>query len=174
MTPYFANKPTRRYYYYKCYKAVREASACNIKAVNAEKIESFMIDNLSRLAQDKQYSESIAYKITHEAGAHTGFELTGACPQDLATRVSEVLMNFKNKVQKSNQVEKCLLFKKTISRINFSRESLEVIVSLEDTSSPLLDNQGDFLGGVVGVGTREGAVNPDAPACSLSSILNLG
>ncbi len=174
MTPSFSNKPTRRYYYYKCYKVVREANACGLKAVNAEKIEAFLIDNLSRLAQDKQYIETLAFKIAHETGARKGFELRGVCPQELSTRVSEVLINFKNKIKKSTQVEKCLLFKKTISRINFSKESLEVIVSLIDTSSPLSEGRNDFGVGVVGAKKREGAVNPDAPACITGSLLNLG
>ncbi len=174
MTPSFSNKPTRRYYYYKCYKVVRDSHACSLKGVNSERIEAFLIDNLSRLAHDKPYIDSIAFRIAHETGGQKGFELTAACPQDIATGVSQVLMDFKSKIKKSNQLEKCLLFKKTISRIKFSKESMEVFVSLIDTSSPLVEERNNLSGGKISVKMREGAVNPDAPACSLSLIPVLG
>ena len=69
MTPSFANKKKRRYYYYRCYKTVREGNAaCSIKEVNAEKLENFLIENLSRMAKDKQYIENMAFKMLHRRG----------------------------------------------------------------------------------------------------------
>jgi hypothetical protein len=145
MTPCFTNKGSRRYFYYKCYKVVRDSKACSIKEVNAEKLEEFLIENLSRIAQDKQYIENLAFKIAYETPRQAGFELPTVWPQNLTTRVSEVLINFKNKIQGATQVEKCLIFERVIERINFSRASLEVIISLRDTWSPLSDCQGDLV-----------------------------
>jgi len=43
-------------------------------------------------------------------------------------------MEFKNKIQKATQVEKCLLFQKTIRGIKFAKDHLEVIVIINDTT----------------------------------------
>ena len=109
-------------------------TACSLKQVNAEKLESFLIENISRIAQDKHYIENLVFKMLYNSGGRSGLELTEVCSKNLSTRVSEVLINFKNKVQNSTQVERCLIFQNTIRRINFSKESLEVIVSFKDTT----------------------------------------
>ena len=175
MTPSFTNKKKRRYYYYKCYQVVRNGrAACSIKEVNAEKLENFLIENLCRIAQDKQYVENLAFKITHESPAPTGFELPKESSKNLATRISQVLMEFKNKIQKATQVEKCLIFRRTIQGIKFSRDFLEVLIFLEDTRGFEAKNFLNSGSGKLTAETREGAVNPDAPACSTSSILKYG
>ena len=139
MTPCFANKPKRRYYYYKCYKVIREGGhACGLKEVNAEKLETFLVDNLSRIAQDKQYTENLAFKIAYETPGVNRLEPTKAWVQNFSTRVSQVLMEFKNRVQNANQVEKCLIFEKTIKSVKFSRETLEVTISIEDHYCPVI------------------------------------
>ncbi len=123
MTSSFSNKPKRRYYYYKCYKVMREGkSVCSIKEVNAEKLEAFLIENLSRIAQDRQYIENLAFKKAHESSGHSGLELRTVCSKNLTTRVSQVLMDFKKKIADAPQVEKCLIFQKTIKQINFKKE----------------------------------------------------
>jgi DNA invertase Pin-like site-specific DNA recombinase len=175
MTNTYTNKKEKRYYYYKCYKVMREGrTVCSTREVNAEKLERFLIENLSRVAQDKQYIESLTFKMLHNSSGRSGLEPTDVCSKNLVTRVSQVLINFKNKIEKAPQVEKCLLFKRIISRISFSKESLEVIVSLIDTTSPLPESRDNLLVGKVAVKKREGAVNSDAPACNTSSILLIG
>ena len=109
--------------------------------------------------------------MLHNSGGRSGLEPTEVSSKKLATRVSQVLMDFKNKIEKATQVEKCLLFERTISRINFSKESLEVIVSLKDTTSPLSDSRNSLVLSRMAVGSRGGAVNPDAPACSTGLLL---
>ena len=136
MTNTFTNKIKRRYYYYKCYKVVREGkSACSIREVNAEKLESFLIENLSRIAQDNQYIENLVFRMAYSNPAYSGFELKGESMKKLVTRVQEVLINFKKKAENSSQVEKCLLFKKIFQRIKFSKDYLEVSISIEDTEN---------------------------------------
>ncbi len=175
MTPSFTNKKIKRYYYYKCISVVKHGcSACPLKAPNAEHLESFLIENLTRLAHDKQYIETLAFKIVHESPHPAGFELLKESSTKLATRVSEVLINFKNSIQTASAVERILIVRKTIQEIKLSKEYLQVTVSLKDTS---LEFQEDFsVGGVARVArrAREGAVNPDAPACSTSSLLKNG
>ncbi len=171
MTPCFTNKKKRRYYYYKCVKVMKEGfKACSIKEVNAEKLESFLIESLSRMALDTQYLDNLAFRMAHELPHPTGVELLKEVEKKLSTRMQQVLINFKNQIQKACQVEKCLIFRRTIQRINFARESMEVVIFIKDTTDWEVEN---FLNGQsakVAVRAREGAVNPDAPACSTGSI----
>ncbi len=167
MSPTFTNKPQRRYYYYMCTKVTKEGkSACGIKEVNAEKLESFLIESLSRISDDKQYIENLAFKIAHESPRPAGVELPEESFKNLSTRVSQVLMEFKNKIQKATQVEKCLIFQKTIQGIKFYKEHLEVTVFIKDTNELAVEEFFQSQSGRLSGGAREGAVNSDAPACS--------
>ena len=167
MSPTFTNKPEKRYYYYMCTKVTKQGKdACGIKEVNAEKLESFLIENLSRIADDKQYIENLAYKTAHESPRPAGVELPKESPKILATRASQVLMEFKNKIQTATQVEKCLIFRKTIQGVKFYKEHLEVIVFIKDTNELVVEEFFRGQSGRLAAKVREGAVNPDAPACS--------
>ena len=171
MTNTFTNKKKGRYYYYKCVKVVKEGkAACALKEVNAEKLESFLIENLSRIAQDKQYLENLVFKILRNSPQRMGFELTNESEKKFLTRVSEVLINFKNKVQNATQIEKCLLFRRTIERISFSKESLEVVVLLIDTEPLDEAKTNSVVSGRIAVRRRAGAADSTAPACRPISI----
>ncbi|MGH7889501.1 MAG: recombinase family protein [Thermodesulfobacteriota bacterium] len=172
MTPHFTNKKKRRYYYYRCYKTVREGnSACSIKEVNAEKLENFLIENISRMAKDKQYIESLVFKMLHRRGGPAGFEPTEEAEKNLIMRVSQVLINFKNKIENATQVEKSLIFQNTIQEVSFSKEYLEMTVFINVTSevggNDLLNAHTSKRGALVGAG----ASDLRAPACSMSLIL---
>ncbi len=63
--------------------------------------------------------------------------------------------------------------RRTIQKIIFRRDSLEVIVALEDRTKLNIDQGLANRLGRSAQNAREGAVNPVAPACSTSSILKL-
>ena len=94
-----------------------------------------------------------------------GFEPTEESEKTLVTRIQQVLINFKNNIQRGSQIEKCLLFQRTIERINFKKNSLEVVVLLEDRKNGELTQGLANRLGRSARGAREGAVNPDAHAC---------
>ena len=151
MTNSFTNKIKRRYYYYKCVKVVKEGKgACSVKEVNAEKLESFLIENLSRIADDKQYIENLAFRLAYKTPRRVGFELKEESFEKLITRVQQVLINFKNKMENSTQMEKCITFEKTIQKIRFSKDSLEVVISIKDTTN-------DEILNLSGLGLRHAA-----------------
>ena len=175
MSPTFTNKPKRRYYYYMCTKVTKEGkNACGIKEVSAEKLEGFLIENLSRIADDRQYIDNLAYKTAHESPRPAGVELPKESSQNLATRVSQVLMEFKNKIQKATQVEKCLIFQKTIQGIKFYKEYLEVIVFIKDTNALVVDEFFQGQHGKLTAKMRAGAADLSTPACTGSSVLQTG
>ena len=83
-------------------------------------------------------------------------------------------MDFKKRIEKSTQVEKCLIFQKTIQGIKFSKEFMELIVFIKDTTDLEIDN---FLRGGVGktaARIRGEHPNPCAPHCTYDSILKIG
>ena len=175
MTNTYTNKKKRRYYYYKCVKVMKEGSGvCSTKEINAEKLEVFLIQNLSRIAEDKQYLESLAFKISHETPRQSRIELPGEYAKNLVNRMEQVLINFKNKIHKGSQIEKCLLLQKTIKGIKFSKRSLEVVINLKDTNTLEVGGLVSNSLGCTGARIRAGASNSLTPACSSGSKLQNG
>ena len=68
------------------------------------------------------------------SGGRAGLEPTEVWSKNLAERVLEVLKNFKNRIEDATQVEKCLLFRRTIEKVRFGMESVEVVICLEDAA----------------------------------------
>ncbi len=167
MTNTFTNKKKRRYYYYKCIKVVKEGrGACSLKQVNAEKLESFVFESLERISKDENYIESLVFKTLRMSPPSRGFELSTESEKSYSQKIIHVLQGYASDFKKGSQLEKQLVTKRTIEKIILSRESMEVIVTLEDRRDlKLAEGLANRLGGSV-YGTREGAVNPDAPACN--------
>jgi hypothetical protein len=165
MTNVFTNKKTKRYYYYKCVKVAKEGkNACSIKEVNSEKIESFIFENLERISQDKNYVESLAFKILRNSPLPLGNELSGESEKNYSERVLHVLQRYASDYKNGTQIERALVTKRTIERIIVSKDCLEVIVSLIDRTELKL---GDVLSARLSGSAhslREGVVNPAAPA----------
>gem|GEM_PF-714690 len=151
MTNVFTNKIKRRYYYYKCNKVAKEGknAVCSVREVNAEKIELFIIENLSRISQDRQYIDNLVFRLVHKIPHGSGIEPTEVSSEKLANRVQQVLMEFKNKMENSTQIEKCLAVKRVIRKIVFSKDTLEVFISIEDTTN-------DEILNLSGLGSGEG------------------
>lgn len=133
MTNSFTNKKNSRYYYYRCTNHIKGIGNCSIKQVNAEKLEKFLFESLLRISQDPGYIESLSLNYSLETTHHLGFELTKEYSKKLSTRVQQVLKIAVQRLSGSSQVEKCLVYEGLLKRINFSKESMEVIVVLRDT-----------------------------------------
>ena len=63
--------------------------------------------------------------------------------------------------------------RRTIEKIIFRKDSLELVISLEDTTKLKLEEELSHRLGGSAKSAREGIVNPDAPACSTSSNVKL-
>jgi len=174
MTNVFTNKKKRRYYYYKCHKVIRQGkSACSIKEVNAEKLEAFIAENLERISKDKNYVESLVFKMLRNLPPSSGLELSTESEKMYSEKILHVLQRYVSDYKNATQVEKVLVTKKTVERIIFKRDSLELSIIIEDRTKIRLEKElSNRLGGAAR-GAREGAVNPDAPACSTGSNVKL-
>ena len=71
-------------------------------------------------------------------------------------------------------LEKCLILQRTIEKIRYKKDVLEVIVWLKDRTIIRVENTFSMKSGKRVVQRREGDVNPAAPACTPSLINNNG
>ena len=115
-------------------------TACSLKEVNAEKIEHFIFENLERISKDPNYIESLVFKILRNSPHIKGFEPSKESEKNHSLQVLHVLQRYVTEFKKGSQLEKMLIMKKTIEKIKFSRESMEVFISLEDRTIPKLLN----------------------------------
>ncbi len=172
MTNTFTNKQKRRYYYYKCAKVVKEGkAACSLKEVNAEKLEEFIVENLDRISKDRNYIESLAFEMLHNFPQSRGFEPWDRFEKNLTDKVMHVLHRFGSDYKKGSTLEKALVVKRTIEKIHFKKETMEVLISLEDKTTPKLTEGLDNRLALAASGGRGGGVNLHAHACSSSSEL---
>src|SRR3989338_2547230 len=110
MTNVFTNKKKRRYYYYKCIKVTKEEKhACSIKEVNAEKLEAFIFENLERISQDKNYVESLVFKMLRNRPHSAGNELPSESDKNYTLKVLQVLQRYASDYKNASQVEKILI-----------------------------------------------------------------
>ena len=68
MTPSHTNKnkksSIKRYYYYRCTSTLKKDwNYCSTKQVNANRLDNYIFQNLERISQDKQYIDSLIFKI---------------------------------------------------------------------------------------------------------------
>ena len=175
MTNTFTNKKKRRYYYYKCIKVVKEGrEACSLKEVNAEKLESFVFENLERISKDENYIESLVFKTLRTSPQGVGFEPSILSEKNHSQKIIHVLQRYVSDFKKGSQLEQQLVTKRTIEKIILSKESMEVIVNLQDRRDlKLAEGLANRLGRSAH-NAREGAVNPDATLVALCSILKNG
>ena len=82
------------------------------------------------------------------------FEPGGELVKTLSNAIEKALGNFKEDISKKSQVEKILIFRKVVEKITYSKNSLEVVISLKDKTSSLL------AGGSVGLSGRRAARIP--------------
>ena len=71
-------------------------------------------------------------------------------------------------------LEKCLILQRTIEKISYKKDVLEVIVSLKDRTIIRVENNFFMKSRKRVMQRREGDVNPAAPACTPSSTDNNG
>ena len=132
-----------------------------------EKLESFIFESLERISKDENYIENLVFKLLRNSPPSQGFELSTLSEKSYSQKIIHVLQRYASDFKKGSQLEKQLVTKRTIEKIILSKESMEVIVTLEDRRDlKLAEGLANRLAKSARR-AREGAVNPDAPACSL-------
>lgn len=105
MTPSHTKKPTKKYYYYKCHRVIREGKeVCGLKQINASAIEELILNHFARLSKDDQQLENMAFRMAFEfEGALSknsnsphpkSFELTKKVTENIKNRLKNTLEDF--------------------------------------------------------------------------------
>ena len=132
-----------RYFYYQCSIIdKRDRSFCGIRQVSASRLDKFVIENLDKIRQNKQYIDSLLFMLNHNDQArHTGFEPGEGQGQMTAERVQEILKTIVEATKLKGKTEKRLILKRHIEKVIYSKETIEVIIlysdSVDAASGPL-------------------------------------
>jgi len=125
MTPSYTNKGNmRRYYYYRCTKTFKQDwHACSTRQVNADRLESFVIDNLKRISLDKHYLDSLIFKLNFEGSrVRQGLEPTDLCSETVQKNLKEFVDYF----EKASKIKQALIMRKYIKDILYFKESIQI------------------------------------------------
>jgi len=151
MTSCFTNKrpkgKLKRYYYYRCTATLRkEWQSCLVKQVSGERLENYILENLERISQDRNYIEALVFKLEHNPESsnaefknsasprRSGYELKQVCPNfDPETIVSNLRLFLSSLVTKRG-VERNLLAKRFIKGILYSKENIKITLFYSENS----------------------------------------
>ena len=140
MTGCFTNKwkndKMKRYYYYRCTSVQKyDANACSTKQVSADRIEQYTLENLDRIAVDKEYIESLLSKLKSEAsGGGLGLKPKQPEFQLSAEVVTQAIQSFVSEVKSKTGVNRNLLSKRTIQDICYSTDKIKISLLLQPNS----------------------------------------
>ena len=133
MTPCFTNKYKNekliRYYYYRCTSTIKQNwDSCLIKQTSAEKLENYVLENLERISQDKEYVENLVFKLNNDSKAthRVGYELSESCSKFSPETIISTLKNLLSTLNQKKGISKNLLAKKFIKSIIYSVQNIKI------------------------------------------------
>ena len=130
-----ANNKRTRYFYYRCSVLdKRDRSFCNIRQVSADRLDKFIIDNLDKIRNNKQYLDSLTYVLNNDANASINrCEPSGGTLQIKTERVQEILKTIIDATKLKGKTEKRLILKRHIEKVIYSKETIEVKILYSDS-----------------------------------------
>jgi len=144
MTPCHTNKKkdkrTKRYYYYRCTSTFKKDwNSCQTRQINSNRLDKYIVDNLTRISLDKQYIDSLIFSLNHRPlrggfasrdGGRIGLpELSAKSsnnPPKMAYRGTEEGSNFQGSSGDSPKIS-AEIFAQTLSRLTTSLSNLRGI-----------------------------------------------
>lgn len=130
MTPCFVNKNIRkRYYYYRCVSTFKHSwDSCNLKQINADKLEDYVIDKLTEISKDNNYVENWIFRLNHtyRTGHHSGLELSKEKLLLDPKGVQEHLGKFLETLEKLSEIDKISWVKEHIKKIVYAKNEIRV------------------------------------------------
>ena len=148
MTPCFTNKRSgdkvKRYFYYRCTKTMKHGwNSCSVKQVSADRLENFCMENLERLSTDKGYAENLAFRLNNDVSIRPGVgyaptEVCSSTSQISAENIAETLKFFVATLKSTKGVERNLLAKRCLAKINYApdRIKLSFVLNPESINAP--------------------------------------
>ncbi len=143
MTFVFTNKsrkqpgPKLRYYYYRCTSiSKRDFSVCSTRQVSMDRLDDFVIENLSRIAADPNYVDSLIFRNNHPVnGPRSGIEMKGSTSPMSPEIVKETLNKVIEAAKIKDLSERKNIIRKYVNGINYSKENIEVVMNYYDKDS---------------------------------------
>jgi hypothetical protein len=132
MTPCHTNKRSRgkmkRYYYYRCTSTFKKDwKNCNTKQVSANRLEDFIFENMERISLDKQYIDSLIFKLQHAApGGRSGLELSFDSSQISSEIFVHTLQALVAGLRSRRGTDKSIFLKKHIKNIFYSPSQIKI------------------------------------------------
>ena len=146
MTSVFTNKFSNgkrvRYFYYRCTSIVkRDGSFCGIKQVSSDRLDSYIVDNLDKIAKNQQYLDSLIFMLNNQAkGRQIGVEPNGDGSFYTSERVREIIGKIVKASKLQGNVEKRSVIKRHIKALIYSKEAIEVSLLYSANDSPAFEN----------------------------------
>ena len=138
MSAVFANKvkngQRNRYFYYRCSSVTkRDSSFCGIRQVSSDRLDSYVIDGLDKIAHNQQYLDSLIFTLNYQQqGGQQGIEPDGAASGYTAERAKEIIQTITNAYKLPGKNDKELIIKRHIKQISYSKENIEVVINYPD------------------------------------------
>ena len=138
MTPFYSNKIRngkfqKRYYYYRCTSTLKKDwQACGTKQVNADRLDRYVLENLERISNDKEYVENLVFKINHtgNSGYGIGYEPLAKTCELTTEKVISTLKAVCVELGKRTGIAKNLLAKRFFKEILYTKESIKITLFL--------------------------------------------
>ena len=144
MTPCFTNKrkqeALKRYYYYRCTSTYHKGwDACSTKQISADKLEKYILENLERVSLDKNYIETLVFKLNHSLNTPTrsGYEPSQVCSKFSSEAIINLLQNFLSALAERKGMERNLLAKRFLKGIIYSKENIKITLFYSENSKKL-------------------------------------
>jgi len=141
MTFSFTNKnrkgPRVRYYYYRCSSiSKRDRSFCGIRHVSMDRLDKFVIENLSRISADPYYLEGLMLKHKNECQpVLMGVEMRGSTSPSTPENVKSSMEKIIEAAKLKDLTERKNIIRKYVNGINYSKENIEVVLNYYDNDS---------------------------------------
>jgi site-specific DNA recombinase len=133
MSACFTNKhkngKLKRYYYYRCTSVNKKGwQACSIKEVSADRLETYILENLERVSLDKNYIENLVFRLNHSLNTpcEDGIEPLKICSKFSVETIISILQSFLSTLTTQKGVERNLLAKRFIREIIYSKENIKI------------------------------------------------
>ncbi|MDD4875040.1 MAG: recombinase family protein [Candidatus Pacebacteria bacterium] len=138
MTPSYSNKTRdgkfqKRYYYYRCTSTLKnDWQSCETKQVNADRLDRYVLENLERISNDKEYVENLVFRINHaeNSGYRIGYEPSAKTYDLTAEKVISTLKAVYAELGKRTGIAKNLLAKRFFKEIVYAKESIKITLFL--------------------------------------------
>ncbi len=171
MTPCHTNKKhhgkRRHYYYYRCTKTFkRDWGSCTTRQVSATRLECFLVQHLERISHDKQYLESLLFKLNHKRpGDRAGLERAPASSLLSSTIFADTLKTFVQGISEKSGIDKAVWCQRFIASIAYAPEEIALTLYYHVTSPHAQPT--NLASGRVGAAAGQPSVVPNAKSPTL-------